>query len=156
MSDPLPRTRLVRAIPAIMLEMARLRQQGAPEPWLDLDLTLKQLKVLLILDAQGPSRPSVIAAAIGVSAASATGVLDRLSEQGCVERTADPDDRRALLVQLTTTGARIVSDLQTAGQQRLSESLSEMTDEDLRALHQGIAALVEATRARLARRAAHA
>ncbi len=156
MPDTPSRAQLVRAIPVILREMMQLRSHAAPEPWLDLDLTVKQLKVLFILDAQGPARPSVIAAAIGVSAASVTGVLDRLAEQGYIERGADPDDRRALRVQLTEAGAGMVSSLHTAGQQRLTESLNGMSEDDLRALHQGVAALVEATRAGLGRAAAHA
>src|SRR5207253_945676 len=98
------------------------------------DLTMKQLKVLLVLEALGPSRPSAIAASIGVSAASATGVLDRLVEQGYIERQADAADRRALLVQLTPAGARTVSDLYMSGQNQLSESFAEMSDADLAAL----------------------
>ena len=136
---------LIEAIPLRMREMMEIRsRQRMPEPWLDLDLTMKQLKVLFVLDASGPQRPSVIAASIGVSAASATGVLDRLVDQGYIERQADASDRRALQIQLTESGARIVSDLYMSGQHQMGESLLLMSDADLKALYRGITALVNA------------
>src|SRR5438874_13676760 len=106
----------MQAIPQRMREMIEARSQFPPEPWLDLDLTMKQLKVLFLLEALESARPSVIAEAIGLSAASATGVLDRLAEQGYVERQADSADRRAVLVRLTQGGTRVVSDLYMCGQ----------------------------------------
>src|SRR5437868_3728380 len=130
MKDDPTRARLIEAIPLRMREMMEVRsRQQTPEPWLDLDLTMKQLKVLFVLGASGPLRPSVIATSVGVSAASATGVLDRLVDQGYVERRADTADRRALLVQLTQSGAQIVSDLQMSGQHMLSELLTDMADD---------------------------
>ena len=49
-----------------------------PKEWLHLDLTMSQLKVVLLLFISGPSRMSDIASALGVSLATATGVMDRL------------------------------------------------------------------------------
>lgn len=151
MSEPTPeasdaRDELIRAIPDQILQMMQASSQLGPEPWLELDLTMKQLKVLMVLCSLGPSRPSVIASCIGASAANATGVLDRLEAQGYVARHPDSADRRALLVDLTPTGQTVVNDLHVAGQQRLSRVLVEMSEDDLEALHRGLFALVEATR----------
>lgn len=144
-SPSLPRDHYIDAIPLKIREMMAASHRLGPEPLLDLDLTMKQLKVLLCLDAMGPSRPSVIASTIGGSAATATGVVDRLVALGYVERTADPADRRALLIRHTEAGATLVQDLQLAGQRRLALALVEMADEDLEALDRGLAALVTAT-----------
>jgi DNA-binding MarR family transcriptional regulator len=141
----LVRDSLIEAIPQKVHELMEASARLGPEPWLELDLTMKQLKVLLVLSALGPSRPSVIAASIGASAANATGVLDRLVGQGYIERSPDAADRRALLIRLTDTGAKIVSELHMADQDRLRMPLVEMSDDDLRALHQGLSALVDAT-----------
>ena len=91
---------LIEAIPQQILHMMQASSHLGPEPWLELDLTMKQLKVLMVLCSLGPTRPSVIANCIGASAANATGVLDRLEAQGYVERRPDAADRRALLVGL--------------------------------------------------------
>lgn len=144
-SGPAAREDLIEAIPQQILHMMQASSHLGPEPWLELDLTMKQLKVLMVLCSLGPSRPSVIASCIGASAANATGVLDRLEAQGYVERRPDTADRRALLVALTESGQATVDELHSAGQQRLSRALIEMTEPDLEALHQGLAALVEAT-----------
>ncbi len=137
---------LVAAIPAKVHEFMEVCTRLGAEPWLDLDLSMKQLKVLLVLTALGPSRPSVIATLIGASAANATGVLDRLVALSYVERQPDPADRRALLVRLTAHGERTVTELRVADQQRLQGPLDAMADDDLAALHRGITALVEATK----------
>lgn len=151
MNEALSRRRLIEAIPLRMRDMIAVRSRlQTPAPWLELDLTMKQLKVLFVLDALGPQRPSAIAASVGVSAASATGVLDRLVDQGYIERRADAVDRRALLVQLTESGAQIVSDLHMSGQQQLSELLAEMSNDDLDALYRGVTALADAGKSRLA------
>ncbi|MFN8638748.1 MAG: MarR family transcriptional regulator [Dehalococcoidia bacterium] len=146
-SPPVPRDHLLQAIRLKIRDMMAASHRLGPEPLLDLDLdlTMKQLKVLLCLGGMGPSRPGVIASTIGGSAATATGVVDRLVALGCVERTPDPADRRALLIRLTAAGTQIVEDLQTAGEQRLALALVEMADQDLEALHRGLAALVSAT-----------
>ena len=137
---------LIEAIPHQILHMMQASSHLGPEPWLELDLTMKQLKVLMVLCSLGPTRPSVIAQCIGASAANATGVLDRLEAQGYVERRPDAADRRALLVALTESGQTTVDELHSAGQHRLSRALVEMAGSDLEALHQGLTALVEATR----------
>ncbi len=146
MNDNATRDRLIAEIPGRVHDFMDVCTRLGPEPWLDLDLTMKQLKVLLVLTALGPSRPSVIAASIGASAANATGVLDRLVGQGYVERQPDPADRRALLVRLTDLGGHTVSELRVADQDRLRGPLSAMSDDDLSALHRGVTALVDAAR----------
>lgn len=136
---------LIEAILERILHMLQASSQLGPEPWLDLDLTMKQLKVLMVLCSLGPMRPSAIASCIGASAANATGVLDRLEAQGYVERRPDAADRRALLVALTDAGQTTVDRLHSAGQQRLSRALTEMAEPELAALDRGLAALVEVT-----------
>ena len=63
-----------------------------PKEWLRLDLTMSQLKGVFLLFISGPSRMSDIASALGVSLATATGVVDRLVERDIVHREGDPED----------------------------------------------------------------
>lgn len=44
--------------------------------------------------SHGPIGPAALARQLDVSAAAATGIVDRLSQRGHVERVADPADRR--------------------------------------------------------------
>jgi DNA-binding MarR family transcriptional regulator len=146
-NEPAPtREQLIESIPARIHELMQASSRLGNEPWLDLDLTMKQLKVLLVLDALGPCRPSVIASAIGASPANATGVLDRLESAGYIARQPDPADRRALLVHPTEAAQSMVSSLHTSGQQRLVRALVEMVDVDLAALARGLDALLHVTK----------
>jgi DNA-binding MarR family transcriptional regulator len=137
---------LIEGILAHIRQVMESCTQFGPEAWLELDLTMKQLKVLVVLGALGPARPSVIAAHIGASAANATGVLDRLVAQGYIERRPDAADRRALLVELTEAGHAIVSQLYTSGEERLARAIGALSIEDLQALDRGSSALAAATR----------
>ena len=68
---------------------------GVPPEWLSSDLTVAQLRVLLVLHTDGPGRMSSIASVIGVALSTATGIVDNLVRKGLVLRDADPQDRRA-------------------------------------------------------------
>jgi DNA-binding MarR family transcriptional regulator len=73
-------------------------------------LTFPQFMALCSLEhADGKaSRMGDLAAATHQSAASMTGIVDRLLEQGLVERRPDPADRRSVLVALTDEGAHLL------------------------------------------------
>jgi len=57
--------------------------------------------VLWRIHKLGPMRVSEIASTIGVPPSTLTGVLDRLVAGGWIERSADPADRRAVLMKST-------------------------------------------------------
>ena len=73
-----------------LLEAAvRIRQVVARRA----DLSELELATLERL-SHGPIGPAALARQLDVSGAAATGIVDRLSRRGHVERVADPDDRR--------------------------------------------------------------
>jgi DNA-binding MarR family transcriptional regulator len=51
-------------------------------------------------------RPGALATALGLTAAAATGLCDRLEAAGLVRRGADPSDGRAQVLELTAAGRR--------------------------------------------------
>jgi len=55
--------------------------------------------------------PSVLADRAGVTRGTITGLLDGLERDGFVQRTPDPQDRRALLVCLTGPGGKLAREL---------------------------------------------
>ena len=95
-----------------------------PMEWLHLDLTITQLKVVLLLFITGHSRMSDIASDLGVSLATATGVADRLVERNLLIRNGDPDDRRVVLCQLSNDGEKLIRDLWQLTQKRAGELMS--------------------------------
>jgi DNA-binding MarR family transcriptional regulator len=72
------------------------------------DLTLPQYRVLVFLAPRG--RPAThVAALLGVTPSTVTSVVDGLVARGLVERSADPGDRRRVVLSLTELGRRTVS-----------------------------------------------
>jgi DNA-binding MarR family transcriptional regulator len=67
-------------------------------------LSLARTKVLVQLQRRGPTRQNVLAVECGVGAHSITDIVDALERDGLAERRADPTDRRAKLVALTSAG----------------------------------------------------
>ena len=77
-------------------------------------LTTGEFDVLAALRRSGPTGtlpPSALARALMLSPAGMTNRIDRLAAAGLVERAADPDDRRSLLVVLTAKGKRLVDEV---------------------------------------------
>lgn len=82
-----------------------------PAEWLKMDLTAAQLRTLLLLYTKGASRMTEVAAVLGVTMATATGVIDRMVERGVVVRESDPDDRRLVLCRISPQGEEMVNAL---------------------------------------------
>ena len=123
--------------------------QGALKRWHQGALSLVHLNVIMMLRARGPLTMTHLAELLDVSVASATGIVDRMEHKGVVVRRRNDDDRRVVEVQLTDAGDQIFSDMQADRQARLREMLSEISDDDLGALLQGLRAF-RAARERIA------
>lgn len=72
---------------------------------------------------RGPVRPTALAAALGISAAATSRLIESLAAAGLVARTADPEDARATLVALTDHGVASATQLLVEGD-RLSQRLT--------------------------------
>lgn len=96
------------------------------------DLTYQQYNVLRIVDTNGPQPQAEIARRLMVSAPVVTRLAAALADARLIERRPDPEDRRAVLVALTTAGRRRVR----AMRRDLLEAAHEMLEplaEDRRA-----------------------
>jgi DNA-binding MarR family transcriptional regulator len=69
------------------------------------DLSLTSLSALSTLRRTGPRRVSDLALAEGITQPSVTTLVTALERAGFVERRSAPDDKRVVLVALTTAGA---------------------------------------------------
>jgi DNA-binding MarR family transcriptional regulator len=70
-------------------------------------LTSQQAAALLHV-AGGVHSPRDLGAALGTDTAGTTRLLDRLEDKGLLRRTRHPDDRRAVLAELTADGRAVV------------------------------------------------
>jgi DNA-binding MarR family transcriptional regulator len=73
---------------------------------------MQQLRVMMILYSEGPTRVSVLAKRLNVSTPTITGILDRLVRQELTYRADDPRDRRVVLNALTDRGRDVIEQLE--------------------------------------------
>jgi DNA-binding MarR family transcriptional regulator len=129
---------------------ARLRARP-PERWIDPELTLPQIRLLLRL-AEGPARMGEIASFLAVGLPSATGIVDRLVARGLVSREDDPDDRRVVRCRLEAPGRTQVQRFWRVERDRLREVAATLSEQELATVVRAMEILV--ARARRAREGA--
>ena len=71
------------------------------------EVTTTQWAVLARLAEQGPQSQNLLGRATAMDGATIKGVVDRLTRQGLVATTGDPDDKRRLTVTLTPAGSTL-------------------------------------------------
>jgi DNA-binding MarR family transcriptional regulator len=77
--------------------------------WMDLDLTLGQIRFLHVLNRAGPMSIGHVAEQLGVTLTTASQFVDRLELRGHVERVHRDDDRRVVECRLTERGAAVTA-----------------------------------------------
>lgn len=112
------------------------------EPLMSTPLTMQQLKVLTLVAAERDRATGHgLAETLGVSVATMSGLVDRLVEHGMVRRSDDPDDRRIRRLSVTDAGSSTLRSLISSGNRMPPQGLDRLSDDDLRALVQGLVAL---------------
>jgi DNA-binding MarR family transcriptional regulator len=76
----------------------------------ELGLTYPQYLVLLVLWEKGSIRLGEIADDLELATHAVSPIIDRLDQAGLVRRVKDPDDARAVLVELTKAGRNLESE----------------------------------------------
>src|SRR5581483_808434 len=77
-----------------------------------LGVSASQARVLAVLHfAKGPIKPSLVATLLFQETQSITGILHRIESRGWVQRLPDPNDRRAVGLELTDKGREITTEI---------------------------------------------
>jgi MarR family multiple antibiotic resistance transcriptional regulator len=77
-----------------------------------LGVSASQARVLAVLHfSKEPIKPSLVATLLFQETQSITGILHRIESRGWVERLPDPNDRRAVGLQLTPKGKQITEEI---------------------------------------------
>ncbi len=131
------------------LEQIVAHDGGAKPPeWITQDLTFGQLRVLMIVQREGPVSIGALADRLGVSLASASETIDRLERHGLVLRQHRTDDRRVVECRLSQDGERLVeaiAGLRMDAMRRMLGVLSHAELADFDRLLQLIAARLRAS-----------
>ena len=120
-------------VEAIFVRMGRLlrhlrgvKERAAREVGLE-EFEYDTLHHLMIRETPGSASPTALAEDVGISPAGMTGRLDTLEAAGWIRRATVPDDRRRVVVEITTEGTRIwreAMNLRGRAENELTESLS--------------------------------
>jgi DNA-binding MarR family transcriptional regulator len=98
---------LVQEVVQLWVRMQSRLQQHFGELAADHSLTAIQAKVLVHLDRDGALTMRALATSVGYDPSNLTSVIDRLEEQGLVQRRPDARDRRVKSIVLTGEGHKV-------------------------------------------------
>ena len=97
-----------------------------------------QMNVLMHLYYRGPREVMAFGELLQVSPAGASQMIERLVQQGLVQRGESPDDRRVRLVHLTERGRQVVDESIRARQQWVERLLASLSAEQREAVGQAL------------------
>ena len=99
------------------------------------DLSPGKYSVLLELFVEDQAlSPSELAARLGVSGPTITGLTDRLARQGYVRRTLGRDDRRRVSIQLTPAGKGFTESLLPGQLESMALTMARISNEEFELL----------------------
>ncbi|HEX8348294.1 MAG TPA: MarR family transcriptional regulator [Actinoplanes sp.] len=141
--------RLIADIMSAQQRLQHLFAYDRSDPLFTSQLTMSQLKILLLLSRGGTASGRELAGLMGVSLATLTGMVDRLVAQNLIARHEDPTDRRVRRITLTSTGADVIGGIITAGAEKQRRLLDHLDVAELRVVEQAMSLLVRAATAEL-------
>ncbi|HMQ33867.1 MAG TPA: MarR family transcriptional regulator [Chloroflexaceae bacterium] len=98
-------------------------------------LTLPQFYTLLHLEQTDEAcKMSDLADATHQSAASLTGVVDRLRDKHLIERLRDEKDRRQVMVAVTPQGRELISEIKQARREQMQTAFAPLGEAEVEAL----------------------
>ena len=104
----------------------------------DLGISRSQWRVLAMLQGRPGMTQTELADLIGVGRAPIGKIIDRLEEQGWVERRADPSDRRVNRLYLTRDTRPVIEPTREISNAVVDELLADLPTEDIEAFRRAI------------------
>jgi DNA-binding MarR family transcriptional regulator len=117
-----------------------------PKELLELDVTMSQMKIMLILFIKGPQRMSALAADLEITLATATGLVDRLVERDFIVRENSPDDRRVVMCRLSENGQKAVGRIWKSARNRSGQLLGAMEISKLNMFREALEAMLNSAK----------
>lgn len=108
---------------------------------LSTQLTIQQLKVLTAVVVSDHSSTSELASSFEVSLATMSKLVDRLAEQGLVERVTDSGDHRVRRLHPTPLGRDVIGKIMVARPEMGADILDGLSLDELESLSVGLRAI---------------
>jgi DNA-binding MarR family transcriptional regulator len=99
------------------------------------DLTLGQIRLLILLRHEGPMPMGKIAEVFDLSSTAATGFVERIERHGLVERQHRSDDRRVVECVLADPGDAFVDEISGFRLEAVKQALAELDPTELAEFH---------------------
>jgi DNA-binding MarR family transcriptional regulator len=109
-------------------------------------LSMAQFGILMQLHYQHQCGLSDISSRMEISSAAASQLVDKLVQSELIERTEDPQDRRAKKLKLTAKGQNLIDAGIQARSNWMDELIATLTPEESATVVKGFAILAEAAR----------
>lgn len=134
--------RLIADIMGAQQRLQHLFAYDRSDPLFASQLTMTQLKILLLLYRLGKTSGRELAGMMGVSLATMSGMVDRLVTHDLVTRAEDQHDRRVRRIALSPTGKETISSIITAGAEKHARLLRRLTDAELHTVAAAMTAMI--------------
>lgn len=121
-------------------------------PWRLLDLTMGQLKAVMLLVPRGRVRSRELADSLGIAPSAATTLVDGLVKLKLARRLDDENDRRIVWIHPTAAAQSVYEDLLAAKEEVLADVFKELPSAERANVKQGIRLLAEAAERVLTKR----
>ena len=128
---------LARAVLAVMPRFGRIAWQAAQQ----CGMTSPERGRLLWVIGDKPVRAGLVAQQLKLSAGAVTELVEGLVGEGLVRRDADPDDRRAVVLALTSEGRRVRERYELAASSAVAQVLGRLKPPQRRRLRAAFADL---------------
>jgi DNA-binding MarR family transcriptional regulator len=112
----------------------------------DHDVTFIQAVTLLAVDSFDRPQPHLVADYLSQQSQTVTGVLDRLERAGHIIRKRDLEDRRAVRLELTASGSRLVGGIRDTLERHVGDVTSGVRPSDRTRLNELLAGLEQSVR----------
>ena len=113
--------------------------------WVQLEMPIGQIKALFTIAHSEKLTIGQLAEMLILGQSATSILVERLVQQGLVQRVEDPADRRRTFVELTGGGLQLAVRLREGRRDRLHDWLVQLPEEDLSALVPGLGALARVT-----------
>ena len=137
---------LVNEITELQQQILHDMSKNEPMPWMELNLTLAQLKCLHFVYYGGSTNLIKLAKALHVTPPNVTGIVNRLVMRELVLRKENPEDRRTYMLSVTQKGKVLIEGLRESGIKHIVGILNRLTARELTALQTGFRALAREMR----------
>jgi DNA-binding MarR family transcriptional regulator len=131
--------RIAQLYPTIIRGMGRIRSvvhEG-------MDLSYNQYKMLLTIYDMGRCPLNLLARELQIAMSSASEMVDRLVNQGFVQRTLDEENRRQVIISVTEKGEGLVLELRRGIVENYRTLLGKLPEDDQEQLVRALETLAE-------------